>query len=163
MRRMRDETSLIIPAVRAVLDEALAAGRRTTDGGKAIDEHQVHAERLAYAATEAAAAEALATYARERAGDEVVGRMAAAFAGEVASRLGAEIEGHRDDFGVRGDTLARTLGAPEVLAAVRAAQHEARLREIGRRSSVRAAPTTASSTARWPRWRATRLAALPEK
>src|SRR6266705_3375901 len=58
MRRMRDETSLIIPAVRAVLDEALAAGRRTTDGGKAIDEHQVHAERLAYAATEAAAAEA---------------------------------------------------------------------------------------------------------
>src|SRR5213594_993524 len=92
MRRMRDETSLIIPAVRAVLDEALAAGRRTTDGGKAIDEHQVHAERLAY----------------------------------------AETEGHRDDFGVRGDTLARTLGAPEVLAAVRAAQHEARLREIGR-------------------------------
>src|SRR5438477_2778214 len=92
MRRMRDETSLIIPAVRAVLDEALAAGRRTTDGGKAIDEHQVHAERLAYAATEAAAAEALATYARERAGDEVIGRMAAAFAGEVASRLAAEIE-----------------------------------------------------------------------
>src|SRR5438034_118337 len=129
---MRDETSLIIPAVRAVLDEALAAGRRTTDSGKAIDEHQVHAERLAYAATEAAAAEALAAYARERAGDETVGQMAAAFAGEVASRLGAEIEGQRDDFGVSGETLACTLGAPEVLAAVRAAQHEARLREIGR-------------------------------
>src|SRR5436309_14618063 len=132
MRRMRDETSLIIPAVRAVLDEALAAGRRTTDGGKAIDEHQVHAERLAYAATEAAAAEALAAYARERAGDETIGRMAAAFAGEVASRLGAEIEAHRDDFGVSGETLARTLGAPEVRAAVRAAQHEAQLREVGR-------------------------------
>src|SRR5438477_9172113 len=102
MRRMRDETSLIIPAVRAVLDEALAAGRRTTDGGKAIDEHQVHAERLAYAATEAAAAEALTTYARERAGDEVIGRMAAAFAGEVASRLAAEIEGHRDEYGGQG-------------------------------------------------------------
>src|SRR5213078_158025 len=129
---MRDETSLIIPAVRAVLDEALAAGRRTTDAGKAIDEHQVHAERLAYAATEAAAAEALAAYARERAGDETVGQMAAAFAGEVASRLGAEIEGQRDDFGVSGETLACTRGAPEVLAAVRAAQHEARLREIGR-------------------------------
>jgi len=66
MPRMRDETSLIIPAIRAVLDEALAAGRRTTGGGKAIDEHQVHAERLAYAATEAAAAEALAAYAAER-------------------------------------------------------------------------------------------------
>src|SRR5947199_315001 len=116
MRRMRDETSLIIPAVRAVLDEALAAGRRTTDGGKAIDEHQVHAERLAYAATEAAAAEALTTYARERAGDEVIGRMAAAFAGEVASRLAAEIEGHRDDFGGvrgRGGEPHRAPGDPD--------------------------------------------------
>src|SRR5438552_1405214 len=129
---MRDETSLIIPAVRAVLDEALAAGRRTTDAGNAIAEHQVHAGRLAYAATEAAAAEALAAYARERAGDETAGRMAAAFAGEVASRLGAEIEGQRDDFGVTGETLARTLGAPEVHAAVRAAQHEAPLGGIGR-------------------------------
>src|SRR3989454_420636 len=129
---MRDETSLIIPAVRTVLDEALAAGRRTTAGAQAIDEHQVHAERLAYAATEAAAAEALAAHARGRAGDETIGRMAAAFAAEVASRLGAEIEAHRDDFGVSGETLARTLGAPEVRAAVRAAQHEAQLREVGR-------------------------------
>ena len=129
---MREKTSLIIPAVRTVLDEALAAGRRTTAGAQAIDEHQVHAERLAYAATEAAAAEALAAYARGRAGDETIGRMAAAFAGEVASRLGAEIEAHRDDFGVSGETLARTLGAPEVRAAVRAAQHEAQLREVGR-------------------------------
>src|SRR5438552_3287194 len=92
MRRMRDETSLIIPAVRAVLDEALAAGPRTTDGGKAIDEHQVHAERLAYAATEVAAVEALAAYARERraagAGDETLDHMAAALAAEVASRAG---------------------------------------------------------------------------
>src|SRR5439155_1330517 len=87
-----------------------------------LDLGPVRVERLAYAATEAAAAEALAAYARERAGDETVGQMAAAFAGEVASRLGAEIEGQRDDFGVSGETLACTLGAPEVLAAVRAAQ-----------------------------------------
>src|SRR2546425_95551 len=126
---MRDETSLIIPAVRAV---PRAAGRRTTGAGKASGEQRGHAGRLAYAATEAAAAEALAAYARERAGDETTGRMAAAFAGEVASRLGAEIEGQRDDFGVSGETLARTLGAPEVRAAVRAAQQEARLREICR-------------------------------
>src|SRR5438093_7511042 len=132
MRRMRDETSLIIPASRALLDEALAAGRRPTDGGKAIDEHQVHAERLAYAATEATAAESLAAYARERPGDETIGRMAAAFAAEVASRLGAEIAVHRDDYGVSDEAMARTLGAPELVAAVRAAQHEALLREIGR-------------------------------
>src|SRR5712691_1635081 len=116
MRRMRDETSLIIPAVRAVLDEALAAGRRTTAGGRAIDEHQVHAERLAYAATEVAAAEALAVYARQRreagAADETTDLMAAAFAAEVADRLHARIEGHREDFGVPGSVLAGSLGAP---------------------------------------------------
>src|SRR5207247_570285 len=107
---MRDETSLIIPAVRAVLDEALAAGRRTTDGGKAIDEHQVHAERLAYAATEAAAAEALTTYARERAGDEVIGRMAAAFAGEVARRLAEAIAGRRAGVGYFGMSVPEEYG-----------------------------------------------------
>src|SRR6185369_10592700 len=111
---MSQETTTIITAIRGVLDEALAAGRRTTADGKAIDEHQVHAERLAYAATEAAAAEALA-----------------AFAGEAAVRLRAQLEAHRDDFSVADGTVGRTLGAPEVVAAVRAAQHESRWREIG--------------------------------
>jgi (2S)-methylsuccinyl-CoA dehydrogenase len=129
---MSDATSIIVPAIRGVLDEALAAGRRATDGGKAIDEHQVHAERLAYAATEAAAAEAFAAYAREQANDAVIGAMAAAFAGETAARLHGQIHAHRDDFGVSDATLARTLGAAEVVAAVRAAQHEARFRDIGR-------------------------------
>src|SRR5690242_12796577 len=64
--RMSDETTTIVSAVRAALDEALAAGRRSTEQGKAIDDHQVHAERLAYAATEAAAAEAFAAYATAR-------------------------------------------------------------------------------------------------
>ena len=127
---MSDETRPIVAAIRTALDEALAAGRRVTEQGKAIDEHQVHAERLAYAATEAAA-EALAAYAEERP-DALHARMAAAFAGEVAARLRAQIESHRDDFGVSDATLARTLAAPEVAAAVRAAQHESRWRDIGR-------------------------------
>src|SRR5882724_6986745 len=130
MRRMRDETSLIIPAVRAVLDEALAAGRRALDGGKAIDEHQVHAERLAYAATEVAAAEALAACARDRraagAADAITDAMATAFAAEVADRLAARIAGHREDFG----TGTTPLETPAVQAAIRAAQHEARFRDI---------------------------------
>jgi (2S)-methylsuccinyl-CoA dehydrogenase len=129
---MSDESRTIVPAIRAVLDEALAAGRTQTAAGKTIDDHQVHAERLAYAATETAAAEALAAYAAENAGDEVVARMASAFAGEVAARLRAAVEAQRDDFGVSDAVLGRTLGAPEVVAAVRAAQHESRFREIGR-------------------------------
>src|SRR5262245_49977045 len=124
----------IVTAARAALDAALEAGRRITQGGKAIDDHQVHAERLAYAATEVAAAEALAAYARERhaAGDTSADAMADAFVAEVADRLRARIEGHREDFGVPDAVLARGLGSADVLAAVRAAQHEARFLDIGR-------------------------------
>jgi (2S)-methylsuccinyl-CoA dehydrogenase len=136
MRRMADDIGRILGATREALDAALGHGRRVTAGGKAIDDHQVHAERLAYAATEVAAAEALAAHARERhaagVGDATVDAMALAFAGEVAGRLRAQVEGHREDFGVDDPLLERTLCAPIVLAAVRAAQHESRLREIGR-------------------------------
>jgi (2S)-methylsuccinyl-CoA dehydrogenase len=133
---MASETDTILAAARSVLDEALGAGRRTTEGGKGIDEHQVHAERLAYAATELAAGEALAAYARARheagTGDALTDRMAAAFAAEVASRLRALVEAQRDDFGVGEAVVARTVAAPEVVAAIRAAGHESRFREIGR-------------------------------
>src|SRR5206468_4798736 len=113
--RMADETATILGAARAALDSALEAGRRLLDGGKAIDEHQVHAERLAYAATEVAAAEALGIYARERP-DALVARMAAAFAGDTAARLRAQVEAHWDDFGLSDAILARTLAAPAVVA-----------------------------------------------
>src|SRR5215468_2541351 len=128
MRAMANEVSAILPALRAVMDSALESGRRLTDGGRAIDDHQVHAERLAYAATEVKAAEALAAYAASRrdagAPDATTDAMAAAFAGEVAAKLRGAIEAHRDDFGVPDDVLARTLASAEVSGAVRAAQHE---------------------------------------
>ena len=130
--RMADEIPTILGAARAALDAALDAGRRALDGGKAIDEHQVHAERLAYAATEVAAAEALAAYARDRraagGADPITDAMASAFAAEVADRLAARIAGHRDDFG----TGTTALETPAVQAAIRAAQHEARFRDVGR-------------------------------
>jgi (2S)-methylsuccinyl-CoA dehydrogenase len=119
-----------------VLDAALDVARRTMTGGKAIDDHQVHAERLAYAATEVAAAEALAAYVAARhaagAGDSVTDAMAEVFTAEVAGRLRSQIENHRDDFALPETVLARTLGEAAVVAAIRAGQHEARVREIGR-------------------------------
>lgn len=133
---MATETTTILGAARAAIDEAIGAARRTTQNGKGIDDHQVHAERVAYAATEVAAAEALAAYAHERReagqGDDTTDRMAAAFAGEIAAKLAAAIDAHEDDFGVPAAALDKTLRAPAVRAAIRAAQHEARLREIGR-------------------------------
>src|SRR5262249_9454777 len=127
---MANETTVILPALRDVIDSALEIGRRLTDGGKSIDDHQVHAERLAYAATEVRAAEALAEYAagRRAAGspDNTTDLMAAAFAAEAAGRLVGLVQIHRDDFGVPDGVLGRTLTSPEVAAAVRAAQHESR-------------------------------------
>src|SRR5262249_53982333 len=132
---MANETSVILPALRGVVDTALEIGRRLTDGGKTIDDHQVHAERLAYAATEVRAAEALAAYAESRraAGsrDDTTDLMAAAFAGEVAAKLIGLVQAQRDDFGVPDGLLASTLASPEVAAAIRAAQHESRFRAIG--------------------------------
>src|SRR5262245_62849955 len=98
---MSNETRTIIGAARAAIDEAIAAAKKVTQDGKAIDDHQVHAERVAYAATEVAAAEALAAYAAERraAGqaDATTDRMAAAFAGEIAAKLRATIDAHEED------------------------------------------------------------------
>src|SRR5262249_14254386 len=108
---------------------------RVTEGGRAIDEHQVHAERLAYAATEVKAAEALAAYATARreagAPDGTTDAMAGALAGEVAAKLRGGIGAQREDFGVADRLLLRTLASPAVTAAVRAAQHESRFRAIG--------------------------------
>jgi (2S)-methylsuccinyl-CoA dehydrogenase len=133
---MPDATSTILAASRAVLDEALTAGRRRTQVGKAIDDHQVYAERLAYAATEGAAADAIAGYANERraagAPDDLTERMAEAFVAETASRLFALVDSQRDDFELPAGLLDRTLGAADVRAAVRAGQHESRFRDIGR-------------------------------
>src|SRR5262245_55644735 len=135
MAAMATETSGILAALRAVVDAALEGGRRTTENGKAIDDHQVHAERLAYAATEVRAAEALADYAvaRREAGspDDTTDLMAAAFAGEIAAKLRGQIQAHRDDFGVAHDLLDGALGSAEVGAAIRSAQHESRFRTIG--------------------------------
>jgi (2S)-methylsuccinyl-CoA dehydrogenase len=132
---MSTETPIILRAARAVVDEAIAAARRTTQNGKGIDDHQVHAERVAYAATEVAAAEALAAYAagRRAAGqpDETTDAMAAAFAAEIAAKLRAAVEAHEDDFGIAPGVLDKTLREASVRAAIRAAQHESRLRAIG--------------------------------
>ncbi len=60
---MSTETKVILTAARAAIDEAIGAAKKATNDGKGIDDHQVHAERIAYAATEVAAAEALEAYA----------------------------------------------------------------------------------------------------
>src|SRR5581483_10945789 len=98
----------------------LPRGRRREPRGRASHDRQRPGDRRPPGARREAGA-----------GDATTEAMAAAFAAEVADRLHARLEGHRDDFGVPEALLARTLGDPAVKAAVRAAQHESRLRAIG--------------------------------
>src|SRR5437879_13404552 len=85
----------------AAAESAVAAASRLTEGGRLIDEHQVHAERIAQLATEARAAEELVSYARNQAeagkpdgpaGDEARGlRAEGAAKARVAVHLPAEL------------------------------------------------------------------------
>ena len=125
----------LVTTADAVVREALEVASRRTDGGKGIDDEQVHCERLAYAATELAAARDLLTYARACAAvqrDASVEAMAGVFAAEVVQRLSAQIEMHLDEFGLSDARLNATLGAATTKKLVRAAAADRVLSAIGR-------------------------------
>ena len=130
------QTSLIVDTLQKVRDEALQHGRTLTNNGKGIDDHQVHAERLAYLATEVEAAGFLLNYARtakENGGDDSgnMSNMALGFAAEVSQKLVGQASTHLDDFGFDESFLSDTLGQAEVKAAMRDGAHESRFRTIG--------------------------------
>ena len=58
-------TGTIVEALQQVLAQAMAHARTVTQAGQAIDEHQVHCERLAYRATELRAMHDLLHYATD--------------------------------------------------------------------------------------------------
>ncbi|MEX1254257.1 MAG: acyl-CoA dehydrogenase family protein [Dehalococcoidia bacterium] len=126
-RRLADAASDAVEA-------AVAAGSRLTDGGKLIDDHQVHAERIALHATEARAAQELAGYAGRQAAagrrDALAEEQACAFAAEVVHKLRAAVELSPDAFGLDDAGRAR-LDDPSLRALVRAGLDEARVRAIG--------------------------------
>ena len=124
----------LVATTETVVREALEVASKRTDGGKNIDDEQVHCERLAYAATEGAAARDLAVYGQAAAqhGDPSVAEMAGVFAAEVAQRLAGNIDAHATEFGLSDDRLNKTLGAAATKALIRDALSDARVRAIGR-------------------------------
>ncbi len=133
LRADTDAAQAILQALDEVVEESLAVAGKRTNGGKGIDDEQVHSERLAYAATELAAARDLLNYARgPAAGDAAVGAMATAFAGEVGLGLASQVSAHLDAFGIGADRLAASLGSADFLAAARAAVDDERISAIGR-------------------------------
>lgn len=127
----------LVSATETLVTAALAVARRRTEGGKGIDTAQAQCERLAYAATELAAAKDLFAYAQAAAAhgqrDAVIEEMAAVFAAEVAHRLSSQIDAHADAFGLDDDLLNTTLGLAPVKAVMRHALSDARVQAIGGR------------------------------
>ncbi len=133
------QAGLIVDILQHVRDEAVRHARTLTQNGKAIDDHQVHCERVAYLATEVEAARALLAYAEAAAhhagtggseqfsADTVLG-----FAAEVAAKLAGLAHAHLDDFRLSPSFLADTLGRADVTAAIRSGGHESRFRLLGR-------------------------------
>jgi (2S)-methylsuccinyl-CoA dehydrogenase len=114
------------------VESAIVAGARLTDGGKRIDEHQVHAERIAQLATGARAARELVAYAERQAAagkpDALAEEQAFAFAAEVVHKLHSL---HHLDPGWFDSY--RGLSDLELIALVREGLGDARIEAIGRR------------------------------
>ena len=125
----------LVNATGEVVREAIEVARKRTDGGKGIDDEQVHAERVAYAATEVAAARELLKHAKDSAAhrsDASVEAMAALFAGEVALKLAGQVDAHAEEFGVAPERLSQTLGSADVKRIARAATADGAVSAIGR-------------------------------
>ncbi len=133
-----DTVDRVVSAIDDLVNAAIASASTATNGGKAIDDFQVHTERIAYAATEREAAKALATYARRAAtagADEadLYAEEAGLYVGEVASRLFGEVTQARDEYALPEGLLEKTLGSDAILGAIRSLCAEARYRAVGRR------------------------------
>lgn len=119
------------------IEAAVAHASAATDGGAAIDDHQVHTERVAYLATQVRAARELAAHAgrlREARGPgEAAETAAAVYAAEAAHALRSAIEAAPDAF---GPEAAAAVGSAALRDGVRFGLDEARVRELGRRAIV---------------------------
>jgi len=121
---------------RAAAESAVRSASRMTEGGRLIDEHQVHAERVAQLATEVRAAEELMSYAESQAAagkaDPLAEDQALAFSAEVVSKTWLAVDLHPESFAPDHDVLAR-LHDPETARLVRAGLSDAHVRGIGSR------------------------------
>jgi (2S)-methylsuccinyl-CoA dehydrogenase len=130
----------LVSTADAVVRESLEVASKRTEGGRGIDDEQVHCERLAYGATEVAAARDLLAYAKsvpagER--DASVDAMAGVFAAEIARKIAGQIDAHIDEYGISEDRLNATLGSAEIKGLVRCLGHDSVVRAIGREVMAR--------------------------
>jgi (2S)-methylsuccinyl-CoA dehydrogenase len=125
----------LLDAGEQLLEGALERAREITENGRAIDDHQVLTERVAYAATEMRAARELLDYAEEtaRAGrsSKSVERVSVTAAAELIDSLRVRLASAVDDLGIGDEALERSFPS-ETRKLLRAATSESLFREIGR-------------------------------
>ncbi|MFQ5471865.1 MAG: acyl-CoA dehydrogenase family protein [Dehalococcoidia bacterium] len=119
-----------------IADAAASSAAQRMDGGKQIDAHQVHAERVAQVATEARAAQELVAYAESQAEagkrDELVEEQALAFAAEAVHKARSAIAANTDEFAL-DDAIRSLVDGEETAALIRMGMSDGRFRDIGRR------------------------------
>ena len=113
------------------VDGIVAAASRLTDGGRNIDDYQVHAELVAQLATEARASRELVAYGERQAAagrrDALAELQAFTFAAEAVHRLRGAVELDPDACGLDSGLL----DAEDLRSLVRQGLSEAHVRSIG--------------------------------
>lgn len=134
------DSQQLLAAADTLLAGVMDRARAITKNGAAIDDHQVLAERVAYAATEARAARELLDYAegvkRDGRGDAWLEAIAAAGAAELVANLLTRITPAVDDLGL-GDEALQAAFPADVRKKLRAASNESVFRAIGREVASR--------------------------
>ncbi|HZO10234.1 MAG TPA: acyl-CoA dehydrogenase family protein, partial [Myxococcota bacterium] len=130
-----DDARALLRGADELLARSLDAARETTANGSRIDDHQVLAEAVAYAATEGRAARELLELA---AGAEAEGRAtpmlvttAAAGVADLVRSLRVRLEPHVETLGIGEAALEAAFPEP-LRALLRRAAHESVFRAIGR-------------------------------
>ncbi len=123
----------ILDATQGLTTLALDRARELTKRGRAIDDHQVLASRVSYAATEARAAQELFALHSQLGGKltPYLENLAIAGIAHLATEARDRLLPLLDDLGLSEADVDR-LFTSEVRASLRAAGGEARVREIGR-------------------------------
>jgi (2S)-methylsuccinyl-CoA dehydrogenase len=131
---MSSTARTLVDAAQRVIDAALRHHAAVTTGGRDIDAHQVHTERLAYLATQVRAAHELVAYterlASRGAPDAIAESMSLVYAAEATHALRSSIEAAWGDYGL-DEAHEAMLHTPDVRDAVRAGLDEAFVRGIG--------------------------------
>jgi len=130
-----DDAGRLLAGAENLIERALESGREITNGGKAIDDHQVLAERVAYAATEGRAARELIEFtARVKAEgrcDDALELVCVAGVADLVESLRNRLAHAIDDLGIGEEALEAAFPS-ELRATLRRAANESVFRSIGR-------------------------------